>query len=86
MIYFLLHLICPAVDCGNPGTPSNGRHTGTRTTYNSVVTYIATSVIKGTHGRDQTVEPASPMDSRAGVYLDATVSFKDINSSVHHFC
>ena len=28
-----------AVNCGNPGTPSNGRRTGSSTTYNSVVRY-----------------------------------------------
>ena len=31
--------ISPAVNCGNPGIPSNGRRTGSSTTYNSVVTY-----------------------------------------------
>ena len=29
----------PAVDCGDPGTPTNGRRTLFSTTYNSVVTY-----------------------------------------------
>ena len=28
-----------SVGCGDPGTPSNGRRTGSSTTYNSVVTY-----------------------------------------------
>ena len=32
-------ILSPAVNCGNPGTPSNGRRTGSSTTYNSVVTY-----------------------------------------------
>ena len=35
----LFHAICPVVNCGNPGAPSNGQHTGSSTTYNSVVTY-----------------------------------------------
>ena len=29
----------PAVDCGDPGTPTNGQRTLSSTTYNSVVTY-----------------------------------------------
>ena len=29
----------PVVDCGDPGTPTNGQLTLTSTTYNSVVTY-----------------------------------------------
>ena len=28
-----------AVDCGDPGTPTNGQHSLSSTTYNSVVTY-----------------------------------------------
>ena len=38
-LHILLTTLFPAVDCGNPGTPSNGRRTGSSTTYNSVVTY-----------------------------------------------
>ena len=33
---FLLH---SAVDCGDPGTPTNGQRSLSSTTYNSVVTY-----------------------------------------------
>ena len=29
----------PATDCGDPGTPTNGQHSLSSTTYNSVVTY-----------------------------------------------
>ena len=29
----------PAIDCGDPGTPTNGQHSLSNTTYNSVVTY-----------------------------------------------
>ena len=32
-------VLSSAVDCGDPGTPSNGRRTGSSTTLNSVVTY-----------------------------------------------
>ena len=28
-----------AINCGDPGTPTNGRHSLSSTTYNSVVTY-----------------------------------------------
>ena len=35
----LFHVLSSAVNCGDPGTPSNGRRTGSSTTYNSVVTY-----------------------------------------------
>ena len=39
---FLLHCTLfsyPAVDCGDPGTPTNGQRSLSSTTYNSVVTY-----------------------------------------------
>ena len=42
LIFYLLFYyttLFPVVNCGNPGTPSNGRRTGSSTTYNSVVTY-----------------------------------------------
>ena len=41
IFYFLFYFTTPfpAVNCGDPGTPSNGRRTGSSTTYNSVVTY-----------------------------------------------
>ena len=29
----------PAIDCGDPGTPTNGQRSLSSTTYNSVVTY-----------------------------------------------
>ena len=32
-------LLSPAIDCGDPGTPTNGQHNFSNTTYNSVVTY-----------------------------------------------
>ena len=32
-------LSTPAISCGDPGTPTNGRHNVSSTTYNSVVTY-----------------------------------------------
>ena len=35
----LLLLHCTAVDCGDPGTVTNGQHAFTTTTYNSVVTF-----------------------------------------------
>ena len=34
-----LYLTTPAVDCGDPGTPTNGLRTLSSTTYNSVVSY-----------------------------------------------
>ena len=33
------YLISPAIDCGDRGTPTNGQHSLSSTTYNSVVTY-----------------------------------------------
>ena len=38
-ILFYCTTLFPVVNCGDPGTPSNGRRTGSSTTYNSVVTY-----------------------------------------------
>ena len=32
-------LFSPAVDCGDPGTPTNGQRSLSSATYNSVVTY-----------------------------------------------
>ena len=37
--YSLLLIQIPVVDCGDPGTPSNGERNVSSTTYNSVVTY-----------------------------------------------
>ena len=47
LLSFLLHAITamwelysfPAINCGDPGTPSNGQRSLSNTTYNSVVTY-----------------------------------------------
>ena len=36
---YILYLIFLATDCGDPGTPTNGQHSHSSTTYNSVVTY-----------------------------------------------
>ena len=54
------HLLCvysvdpySAVDCGDPGTPTNGQRTLSNTTYNSVVTYTCTThyVLHGSKSR-----------------------------------
>ena len=37
--YTLVSVSSPAIDCGDPGTPTNGQHSLSRTTYSSVVTY-----------------------------------------------
>ena len=34
-----INVSCLAIDCGDPGTPTNGQRTLSSTTYNSVVTY-----------------------------------------------
>ena len=40
-LFFIYSLIFPfsAIDCGDPGTPTNGQRSLSSTTYNSVVTY-----------------------------------------------
>ena len=60
-----------AVNCGDPGTPTNGQRSLSSTTYNSVVTYTCD---EATHCRDQTVELASRVNSGVEVFLSATVS------------
>ena len=53
-ISILFHVLHPAVNCGNPGTPSNGQRTGSSTTYNSVVTYTCNrgyTLIQGSNSR-----------------------------------
>ena len=37
--FYDIFLSTAAVDCGDPGTPTNGQRTLSSTTYNSVVTY-----------------------------------------------
>ena len=43
LMLLLLQLVqfssSPAIDCGDPGTPTNGQRSLSSTTYNSVVTY-----------------------------------------------
>ena len=39
MLFLSLFIPAPVVDCGDPGTPENGQHNFSSTTYNSVVTY-----------------------------------------------
>ena len=52
-LHIFLTTLFPAVDCGNPGTPPNGRRTGSSTTYNSVVTYTCNtgSTLQGSNRR-----------------------------------
>ena len=49
------YLICPipAIDCGDPGTPSNGQRSLSSTTYNSVVTYTCDVgyILQGSNSR-----------------------------------
>ena len=42
-----------AIDCGDPGTPSNGQHSLSNTTYNSVVTYTCDAgyTLQGSNSR-----------------------------------
>ena len=54
--YFLIilfHVLSPAVNCGDPGTPRNGRRTGSSTTYNSVVTYTCNTGYTLTQGSNR---------------------------------
>ena len=37
--YCFLHVLSPVVDCGDPGTPTNGQRTLFSTTYNTGVYY-----------------------------------------------
>ena len=38
-LHIFLTTLFSAVNCGDPGTPTNGQRTGSSTTYNSVVTF-----------------------------------------------
>ena len=37
--YYFIHVPSPVVDCGDPGTPTNGQRTLSGTTYNAGVFY-----------------------------------------------
>ena len=41
MLLIIMFYICvlPVIDCGDPGTPTNGQRNFSSTTYNSFVTY-----------------------------------------------
>ena len=45
--------ISPVVNCGDPGSPSNGQRTGSSTTYNSVVTYTCNTGYTLTQGSNR---------------------------------
>ena len=49
----LLSQLLPAIDCGDPGTPTNGQRSLSSTTYNSVVTYTcdASYALQGSSSR-----------------------------------
>ena len=44
MFHLLPNTLFPDVDCGDPGTPTNGQRTLSSTTYTSVVTYTCDAV------------------------------------------
>ena len=54
-ITFVVHAFLSflAVDCGDPGTPTNGQRTLSSTTYNSVVTYTCNAgyTLEGSNSR-----------------------------------